>query len=145
MKGDAFDGAGIYVESGPRKHSRPVGEIDIAAVATIPDSKPRTKTISLNDDLQVHLDGLKKFERAQQMEILEQRSTTLSDTSALFTKDRYYDPLDHGRWVDEIVFARRDDKLYRLELECRADQLERFEPVFAQVVQSFQFDCKPSS
>ena len=142
IKGDAFDGAGIFFESGPRKHTRPIGEIDIVAVASRADDSPRPRPASLTDDLETHLEGLRKFERAEQLEIVEQHSLNLRDASALFTKDRYYDPLDRGHWVDEIVFARRKSTLYRLEMECRADQLERFERVFTQMLQSFEFECQ---
>ena len=44
-------------------------------------------------------------------------------------------------WVDEIVLMERNETLYTLELECRSDQLARFEPVFDHFVSTFQFDC----
>ncbi|MBV8817324.1 MAG: hypothetical protein JO022_03135 [Acidobacteriaceae bacterium] len=138
-KGDAFEGSGIFVETGAKKQSNPVGEIDIAALPNRLE-KPQLNFV---DDLQVHVEGLEKFERAQQMELLEQRPMDFLGHSALFTKERYYDPLERARWIDEIVFTRRQDVLYRLELECRADQLARFEPVFTHFVSSFQFDCAP--
>lgn len=138
LKGDAFEGAGIFVETGVKKHSRPVAEIDVAA---LPNRLDDPGAFTLVQDLQSHFDGLKKFERAEQLEILEKRETKLLGNAALFTKDRYYDPQDRAKWIEEIVFADRKEALYRLELECRADQLGRFEPVFAHFVSSFQFDC----
>jgi hypothetical protein len=136
-KGDAFEGAGMFVAIGMQKQSNPLGEIDITA---LPDRSANPQ-LNFIDIIQVHLDGLKKFQRAQQMELLDQRTMNLSDSPALFAKERYYDPLERTRWVEEIVFAERQNALYRLELECRADQLTRFEPVFAHVVSTFQFDC----
>jgi len=138
LKGDAFDGAGIVVKAGIRRRSRAVGEIDIGALS---NAAGHPATLTLVQDLEGHLDGLKKFERAEQIEVLEKREMQLVGSSALFTKDRYYDPQDRAKWVDEIVFANRNGALYRLELECRADQLARFEPVFTRFVSSFQFDC----
>ena len=138
-RGDAFEGSGIFVETGTKKQSNPLGEIDIAALPA-PVEKPQ---LSFVDDVQVHLEGLQKFERAQQMELLEQRPMAFFSHSALFTKERYYDPLERARWVDEMVFTQRENVLYRLELECRADQLARFEPVFTRFVSSFEFDCTP--
>ncbi|MBV9611057.1 MAG: hypothetical protein JO091_01230 [Acidobacteriaceae bacterium] len=138
-RGDAFEGSGIFVETGTKKQSNPLGEIDIAALPA-PVEKPQ---LSFVDDVQVHLEGLQKFERAQQMELLEQRPMDFFSHSALFTKERYYDPLERARWVDEMVFTQRENVLYRLELECRADQLARFEPVFTRFVSSFEFDCTP--
>jgi hypothetical protein len=132
MTGDAFDGSGFFVETGVKKRSRPLGEIDIAALS---------ERFTLVDAVQAHLDGLKKFERAEQMQILEKREMQILGHAALFTKDRYYDPQDRASWIDEIVFANRNQTLYRFELECRADQLVRFEPVFTYVVSTFQFDC----
>lgn len=136
-KGDAFEGAGIFVETGARKQSNPQGEMDIAA---LPDRSGKLP-LSFVDTVQAHLEGLKKFERAQQMELLEQRPMDLFGASALFAKERYYDPLERAKWVDEIVFTGRDNILYRLELECRADQLTRFEPVFTHFVSTFQLHC----
>jgi hypothetical protein len=142
FKGEAFEGSGIFVETGVRKHSRPVGEIDVGALRnTAKDLGPPTP-ISLIENFQLHVDDLKKFERAQRFEILEKRQIELSGNSALFTKDRYFDPLDGATWVDEIVLVDRSQTLYTLELECRSDQLERFEPVFAHFVSTFQFDCR---
>lgn len=141
LKGDAFDGAGIFVEAGVRRRSRPVGEIDVGALPNQSNTVGDPLAFTLIQSLQAHLDGLKKFERAEEMEVLEKRDTQLFGSSALFTKDRYYDPQDRAKWIDEIVFANRNQTLYRLELECRADQLARFEPVFTHVVSTFQFGC----
>jgi hypothetical protein len=141
VRGDAFEGSGILVKTGVKKHSRPTGEIDIGVLPDPAEGPGRTTPVTLVGDFQAHLDGLKKFERAQQMEVLEQRGMNLVGSSALFTKDRYYDPLERGSWVDEIVLAHRNHVMYRIELECRADQLGRFEPVFTHLVSTFEFDC----
>ncbi len=141
-RGDAFEGSGIFVETGVKKQSSPVGEIDIAALPNRGES-PIKPQISFVEDVQIHFEGLRKFERAEQMEVLEQRPMDLIGSSALFTKERYYDPLEHAKWVDEIVFTQRENLLYRLELECRADQLVRFEPVFTHLVSTFEFQCAP--
>lgn len=132
-KGDAFEGAGLFVETGEKKFSRPIGEIDVAAVST--------PAPTLVDDLNLHLAGLAKFERAERMQVLEQRPLQLGGRPALFSKNRYYDPLERATWIEELVFAHRDDVVYRLELQCRADQTQRFEPVFTRFIDTFQFDC----
>jgi hypothetical protein len=130
-RGEAFDGAGMYFEVGVKKHARPSGEMDISAFSNL---KPV-------EYLQTHLEGLKKFERAKDLQVLEQREIPLLGSVALFTKDSYFDPQDRTNWIDEIVLVRHQGVLYRLELECRADQIERFEPVFGQFVQTFRLDC----
>jgi len=140
-KGDAFEGSGLFVETGAKKFSKPVGEIDVAAVSTPADTGSHAASLTLVDDWKLHLDGLAKFERAERMEVLEQRPLTLVGKPALFTKDRYYDPLERATWIEELVFAHREDVVYRLELECRADQVERFEPVFTRFINTFQFEC----
>lgn len=140
-RGDAFEGAGLFVETGEKKFSKPMGEIDVAAVPTPSDAKARTASLTLVEDLKLHLAGLAKFERAERVEVLEQRPLQLGGRPALFTKDRYYDPLERATWIEETVFSHRDDVVYRLELECRADQTGRFEPVFSRLINTFQFDC----
>jgi hypothetical protein len=146
FKGEAFEGSGIFVETGVRKHSRPVGEIDIGALRNTARNTDKAldspTPISLIENFQLHVEDLKKFERAQRFEILEKRQIELSGNSALFTKDRYFDPLDGATWVDEIVLVDRRETLYKLELECRSDQLARFEPVFTHFVSTFQFECR---
>lgn len=139
-KGDAFEGAGLFVETGEKKFSKPIGEIDVAAVPASTDAGDHA-FLTLVDDLKVHLAGLAKFERAERMQVLEQRPLQLAGRAALFTKDRYYDPLERSTWMEELVLSRRDDVVYRLELECRADQTQRFEPVFTRFIDTFQFDC----
>jgi hypothetical protein len=141
VRGEAFDGAGMYFETGVKKFSKPLGEIDIEAMSIRPSDPDAEKTSNPVEYFQVHLEGLKKFERAQQLEVLDKRLINLWGTSALFTKDRYYDPQDRATWVDEIVLAKHGEILFRLELECRADQLNRFEPVFSRFVNTFKFDC----
>lgn len=149
MKGDAFDGAGIFVETGIKRYSKPLGEIDIGVLPA--DLAVDAKAVPVNltrdlltQDLETHFDGLKKFERAESIEILEKREIQVLGNSALFTKDRYYDPQERATWVEEILFTRHKGALYRLELECRDDQLERFEPVFHTFVSTFRFECAES-
>jgi hypothetical protein len=139
FKGEAWEGSGIFVKTGVKKHSRPVGEIDIGANKSEGLHEPTP--ISLTESFQLHVEGLKKFERAERLEILEKRPVNISGNSALFTKDRYFDPLDGATWVDEIVLVERKQTLYTLELECRSDQLARFEPVFSHFVSTFQPIC----
>ena len=146
LKGDAFDGAGIYVETGVKKYSKPLGAIDVGVLPAEAGAVARATPVSLVpdffvEDLAAHFDGLKKFERAESIEILEKRQIELVGSSALFTKDRYYDPQERATWIEEIVFAHHNGALYRLELECRDDQLPRFEPVFQTFVSTFRFDC----
>jgi hypothetical protein len=141
LKGDAFDGAGIFVETGLKKYSKPLGEIDVGVISTDEPQAERATPISLVENLEIHFNGLKKFERAESIEILEKREMQILDSSALFTKDRYYDPQDRATWVEELVFVHHNGALYRVELECRDDQLPRFEPVFQTLLSTFRFDC----
>ena len=141
LRGDAFDGAGFYVETGVKKYSRPLGEIDVGVLPPLSGEVPHTSAVSLIEDLQLHLEGLKTFERAENMEVLEKRSMQFLGSPALFTKDRYYDPQDRHNWIDEVVFVQRNNILFRFELECSADQLARFESVFTRLLDSFQFEC----
>jgi hypothetical protein len=142
FKGEAFEGSGIFVKAGLKRRSRPVAEIDIGAFPNPPEDPAQPTPISLTETFQMHIEGLKKFQRAERLEILEKRVMNISGNSALFTKDRYFDPLDGATWVDEIVVVNRNATLYTLELECRSDQVARFEPVFSQFVSTFAFDCR---
>ena len=140
-RGDAFEGAGLFVKTGVRKAAKASGEIDVAAEPTLPEPGTQTASLTLVDDLKLHMDGLAKFERAERMEVLEQHPLKLAGDPALFTKDRYYDPLERATWIEELVFSHHDNRVYRLELECRADELTRFEPVFNHFINTFQFEC----
>ena len=143
LRGEAFDGAGLFVKTGVSRFSRPLGAIDFGVLDSPPPTGARLAPINLVEDLRVHLAGLKKFERAERMEILEQRELKFLGHAALFTRNRYYDPQDRATWAEEILFINRNGTLYRLELACRLDQLARFEPVFLQLMNTFQFDCAP--
>ena len=140
QKGEAFDGAGLFVETGLRKYSRPTGAIDFEAIETSPKDA-RAVPANLLEDLQDHLAGLKKFERAERMEILDKHEMRVQGSAALFTKHRYYDPQERATWMEEVVFVNRRETVYRLELDCRADQIERFAPVFDYLMGTLQFDC----
>src|SRR3954470_11512439 len=141
MRDRAYDGAGLFVRTGVTKFSAsPSGGIDVS-VQERPSSAKRAALLDLADSLQFHLEGIVKFQRAQQMQVMETRQMTIADSPALFTKDRYFDPLERTSWVEEVIFASRGDQVYRLELVCRANQAERFERVFQRVVDSFSFRC----
>jgi len=114
--------------------------MDVSALA-FAGTQVLPATLTLDDDLDVQLAGLKKFARAEQVEILEKRTVSLAANPSLFVKIRYLDPRDRRFWIDEVIFARREGLSYRLELEARADQLQRFETNFTQFVNSFQMDC----
>ena len=86
--------------------------------------------------------GLRKFQRAERVEVIETREMQFLGHTALFTKNRFYDPQERATWAEEIMFVNRNGTLYRIELECRADQLDRFEPVFSHLLATFQFDCE---
>jgi hypothetical protein len=138
--GDAFEGAGLFVKTGASRFSRPLGAIDFGVLDS-PPADARLAPVTLVENWRIHLAGLKKFARAERMEILEQRELKFLGHPALFTKNRYYDPQERANWAEEILFVNRNGTLYRLELECRLDQLGRFEPVFSQLMNTFQFDC----
>jgi hypothetical protein len=142
-RGDAFEGDGLFVETGAEKSSRPIGEIDIGPLF-VPPEDARIRPVNLSEDLKDHLEGLQKFERAERMDVFEKREIQFLGSSALFTKCRYYDPQERANWVEELLFVNHAQTLYRLELECRADQLARFEPVFSYLLTTFQFDCDPA-
>lgn len=141
VKGVAFEGAGLYVKTGMQRFSRPVGAIDFEALESTPKDA-RVLASSLADSLQDHLTGLRKFERAERMEILEKRETSVQGNAALFAKDRYYDPQERATWMEEVLFVNRNETVYRFELDCKADQIERFAPVFEHLVGTVQFDCE---
>jgi len=141
LKGDAFDGAGLFVETGEKKFSKPLGEIDIAAISPIDGRDAHTQNVNLKADLEAHFDVLKRFERAERVQLLDQREIQLLGNSALFTKDRYYDPQERATWLEELVLLKQKDTLFRLELECRDDQAARFEAVFSHVLETFRLDC----
>jgi hypothetical protein len=142
-KSDAFEGAGLVVKTGSGKSLslHLTGEIDIGPLSS-PLDDARMRPVSLVEDLEDHLEGLRKFQRAERLEVLAKREMSFLGNPALFTKNRYYDPLDRATWVEEVLFVNRGQTLFRLELQCRADQLERFEPVFLYLLSTFQFDCE---
>lgn len=114
--------------------------MDVSAL-TFPGSQIRTFAVTLDDDFDLQVTGLKKFARAEHIEILAKRAVSLGPNPSLFVKIRYLDPRDRRLWIDEVVFSRRESLTYRLELEARADQVQRFEANFTQFVNSFHMDC----
>jgi hypothetical protein len=146
LKEDAFDGTGLSVKTGLQRYSQPSGEIDIGPVSasTLEDARLKpasTLPETFDADLDDYLSGLRKFVRAEKMQVLEQQLLTLQGQSALYVKHQYYDPLERSVWMGEVVFIKRKGELYRLQLQCPPSQIMRFEPVFAYLVNTFEFDC----
>lgn len=137
-KGDAFDGAGFYAFTGTTRYSLPAGAVDVTAFS---DDIAALKPVSLSGDMQAHLDGLRKYVKAEETKVLEERTLSVGGSDALFLKARYFDPRERSFWVEEVILTRRNRLLYRMELQARADQIRRFEPVFARFARSFQFEC----
>ncbi len=146
-RGAAFEGSGLFVKTGLKRNSKPTGEIDVGPMNVPSSEDARVKPASLSadsldQDLQEHLAGLQKFVRAEKLEVIEQRTLKVQGHSALYVKNQYYDPLERTHWMEEVVFIKRNGELYRLELQCPPDEIKRFEPVFAYLVNTFEFDCK---
>lgn len=139
LKGEAFEGSGLVISTHLKKHFLPLAEIDVSARA---DEQRPGDPVLLAEAVRAHLEDLKKFERAQRIETLEQHVEEISNDTALFTKQRYVDAQDGKSWIEEMVLRNRGTRLYRFELECRADQIARFEPVFTYLLSTFAPDCK---
>jgi hypothetical protein len=147
FKGEAFDGTGLFVKTAVNRSLRSVGEIDVGPMNTPAPEDARLEPASftpetLDHDLQEHIEGLQKFVRAEKLEVLARRHLKVQGFDALYAKDQYYDPLERSKWMEEVVFVERRGELYRLELQCPPDQISRFEPVFAYLVNTLEFDCK---
>lgn len=145
VSGEAFEGSGFFLLPAPNRHSSSLAEIDGAVLpeglrpeAALPGN---AASFTLIEEAQLHVEHLGKFGLAEQPKLVEQHDTLLFGSPALFTEDSYYDPQNHQAMVDEIVFANHAGMLYRLELASRADELDRFEPVFQRLVGSFRFNC----
>ncbi len=149
-RGAAFDGSGLFVEAGAKiGHSnKPAAEIDIGpmAVDTSEDARLEPARLTGEEDLvqdvKEHLADLKRFVRAERLEVLDQHSLTVQGSHALYLKDSYYDALERSHWVEELVFVQHQGQVYRLEMHFPPEQEQRFEPVFAYLVNSFELDCK---
>ncbi len=142
MRDRAYDGAGLFVRTGVTKFSAsPSGGIDVSVQERRTSPIGRGASLDLADSLQFHLESMVKFQRAQEMQVMERRPMTIADSQALFIKDQYFDPLERDSWMEEVIFASRGDQLYRLELVCRTKEAERFQRVFQRVVDSFSFHC----
>jgi hypothetical protein len=147
LKGDAFEGTGLVVKTGVGRSAKPVGEIDIGPLNPPGPEDARLeparfKPDTLDQDLKEHLAGLEKFVRAEKLEILDKQHLKVQGFDALYVKDQYYDPLERSNWMEEVVFVERKGELYRIELQCPPNQINRFEPVFVYLVNTFEFDCK---
>jgi hypothetical protein len=127
------DGSSMAFYTGLKRYSTPTGEMDITILTTQDDTA---------ELLQAHMDGMKRFARAEHIEILDRRKLTVGGSPAMLTKDQYRDPLEKQDWTEEIIVTRHDNKLYRLEMACRTDQVTRFEVMFSRLVRSFAFSCK---
>ncbi len=147
-RGSAFEGSGLFIETGVRRSAKPSGEIDFGPMGAgdgTEDARLKPAGLSertLKQDFQEHLDGLQKFARAERVEIIDQHSLNLQGSQALYAKNSYYDPLERTSWMEEVVFVRRKGELFRMALHCPPDQIKRFEAVFTYMVSSFEFDCK---
>jgi hypothetical protein len=140
-KSETYDGSGLAVTTGVKKRSPiPVGSMDVSALS-LPTTQIHSASLAFDDEFELQMAGLKKFARAEQVEVLEKRTFTLATSPSLFVKIRYLDPRDRRLWIDEVIFTKHDRLSYRLELETRADQLDRFEANFTQFVNSFQMEC----
>src|SRR4051794_12878477 len=70
-RSETYDGSGLAVTTGMKKHfSIPVGSMDVSALA-IPAAQLHPASLALDDDFDIQLAGLKKFARAEQVEVLE--------------------------------------------------------------------------
>jgi hypothetical protein len=136
VSGYAFEGVGFFLKPPANAHSRSLAEIDVAVL-------DQRDGLTLADEVQLHIDGLRKFELAERIQLRGQHEAQLSGGPALFSADTYFDPQNKTMVDDEMVVANHGGKLYRLELTTDSDGLKRFEPTFQRMLNSFRFDCPP--
>src|SRR3954451_1746064 len=98
MRSETYDGSGLAVTTGIKRRSPiPIGSMDVSALA-FPNTQVHSVSLALDNDFDLQLAGLKKFVRAQQLEILEKRTLSLGTSPSLFVKLRYLDPRDRRLW-----------------------------------------------
>src|SRR6476620_4601059 len=85
-KSETYDGSGLAVATGLKKHSPiPVGSMDVSALA-FTGTKALSVSLALDDDFGLQLAGLRKFARAEQIDVLERRNVQLGMNPGLFVK-----------------------------------------------------------
>ncbi len=140
IKAKGFDGAGLSVTTGVTQYGLPIASLDVAAIEDEEETL-ETTPVSLSDDYETHLVGLKRFIRAEKIETLEEKPLAVGGMNALFARARYFDPKEKSDWIEEIVFTHREGVTYRLELQSKAGSWHRFQPIFQHFLESFQVEC----
>jgi hypothetical protein len=87
-------------------------------------------------------DNIRREQGEADLIVVEKHSTTVGDQPAAFRKISYKEASSGIAWVEEVVaFNTKDDVRYAFELKSRPSELARLEPVFNDIIKTFQIEC----
>jgi hypothetical protein len=97
--------------------------------------------MTLDQNFRVKLDGLRKYDGAQDIHVLRRRITRFLGDAALATVLHYRDPVSGATWVVETLWFNHKQAVYSLELRCRPRELNYLKPIYAKMLRTFSYSC----
>lgn len=145
-KDEGFDKNGV--ELGPRNtdqfHLSP--EIGISGAVGQPSEADDTRPQSLDEDFQVGLNALGKYDHARNVVVLSKRDANIQGLRAIVSTTRYEDSANGQTWFDKQVLIHSDDDspTYRLSLHCSPDDAAVLVPLFDRILNTFRILGPPA-
>jgi hypothetical protein len=144
QRNEALDGNAIaLLPPGQRAGPLPYSAIFVGGHVNQTSEQDENRGETLDE---IFESGLKAFQegdaafKATQLKVTERRRSRLVGYPVLVSTIEYV--LDNRYWQEhQILILTRSDAVFELTLTCRADQIQKFTPIFNGIVHSFRIRC----
>lgn len=132
--GEVFDGNGVVVA--PAQNLDPTLWDEVTVALVLPPPVGDEEPASL--DTMIEQASKSMREGGQSFETLQRQARTVDHKPAQMLKVRYHEKATDRDWVEEMVFVEGPDgEIYSVALKCSPENLARWEPLFAGVLESW--------
>ncbi|MGH9689468.1 MAG: hypothetical protein ACRD5K_20580, partial [Candidatus Acidiferrales bacterium] len=142
------DGSGIELHPYPAQDPSKATYISIGGLPDQPDVDNAnivlddSPPLDLEGNLTRTLEGLREYNHASGIRVLQKRQLGFHGYNALSTKIGYRTPPNDTEWIDETLWINKEYIIFTATLLGQPEQVRRLEPVYRDIItHRFQLVC----
>jgi hypothetical protein len=119
----------------PQKQERDLWD-EVTVALMVPPPQGDEDPVSIDQAIAKAISGVR--ESGLNFETLQRQQRTVDNKPAELVKLRYTEKPSDREWIEELVFVEGpDSEIYSAALKCAPESLDRMEPLFTRVVDSW--------
>jgi hypothetical protein len=133
--GPIFDGNGIVVAP-PQNQDRALWD-EVTVAMMIPPPEGDEEPVSIDEAIEKAVSSVRAS--GQNFDTVQRQQRTVDGNPAQVLKLHYVDKSSGREWIEELVFVQGpESEIYSAGLKCTPESLERIEPLFSRIVDSWR-------